>query len=137
MTTPQQRGRQFEREIAERLGAELVPGSGCFFSKLDVDAGSVLFSLKLTQLSCATVGRALFREADAAITAPGGVGGNYVPGVITGVEDGAEVYVTMRLDDFLSVLSGDVTLDRPREYHPVDTERRRASLLRDDGGTES
>jgi hypothetical protein len=76
--TPQEAGRRFEAEWTALIGGDLVPGSGNqWFAKLDVEGGSIVYSLKATvddtyderELAIALA------EAEAYITSPGGPGG--------------------------------------------------------------
>lgn len=110
--TPQENGRQFEKEFADSLGAKLVKGSGNqWFAKLDVSSAHILWSLKSTSKKSLPFTSALMQEAEAAILGSGGVGGETVPGVATSVD--GEVYVTLKQADFIRLFQSDVKFIEP------------------------
>lgn len=131
--TPQQQGRDFEHRVAEMIGGSVVPGSGAGFSKLDLDGvGSILWSLKrFPTRDSVPVNQALFSEALSAIHGPGGVGGIYLPGVISESRDGL-VVASMRLTDMAALLHEQRPISGSSPVSSIDFDRRRPALLRDD-----
>jgi len=97
-------GREYEAELARRLGLNSVPGSGNTpWLKLDLgDAGNVLLSVKWTGKSTFPLSRALFEEIEEAILAPGGVGGDVIGGLIVGV--GGRDIVCLDVNDLARIL---------------------------------
>jgi hypothetical protein len=93
-------GRRFERFWAALFGVKPVKGSGSlWYAKMDVGDGSILWSCKHTDHESFSISTGLMREAQQAITGPGGVGGETLPGLAVSV--GGEAYVTLRAEDFL------------------------------------
>ena len=103
MKTPQQEGRDWEPIFAKSIGADLVPGSGAFFAKLDVRGATVLWSLKHTKHKSFSFKDDYMREAIEAIHGPGGVGGNVIPGVAFKTADGE--YIAFRKDDAIHLMN--------------------------------
>lgn len=131
--TAQERGRELEREVAKLLGADLVPGSGAFFSKMDVQGQGVLWSAKHSDSEHVKVNHHLFDECLAAIHGPGGLGGSYYPGVVTRCSDGL-VIASLRLSDLADLLHERRPVSsKPSQTH-VNLSRRTPSLLRDQSG---
>jgi hypothetical protein len=132
--TPQAAGRRFERFWASLFGVTPVKGSGAlWYAKLDVGDGSILWSCKHTDAASFSITRELLREAQAAVTGPGGVGGETIPGIAVAIDGGADVTVTLRAEDFLRLLATSA-----RAYiEPSRAEQKRArsqqpGLLRDE-----
>lgn len=131
--TPQKRGRAWEAQFAKSVGGSAVKMSGAGFYKLDVRGSSVLWSLKYTERSSATISNDLFDEALAAIHAPGGIGGHVVPGLALNIQ--GKEYVVMRKADALHFMTSEAEsiVDRPANgrstgYHSTNrSERQRPS----------
>lgn len=103
--SPQGAGRRFERFWASLFGVKPIKGSGSlWYAKLDVGDGSILWSCKHTDAASFSITRELLREAQAAVTGQGGVGGDTIPGLAVAIDGGAEVVVTLRAEDFLRLL---------------------------------
>jgi hypothetical protein len=130
--SPQQQGRTFEKFWARVFGVQPTKGSGNqWFAKMDVSDGAVMWSCKHTGADSAPISKALFREVEEAITGPGGVGGEIIPGLATSLS--GEVFVTLRAEDFLRIIGS----DQARYLVPSKAEQKRArsrvpSLLRED-----
>ena len=77
-------GRTFEEQMADRLGLEMVPASGATpWAKLDLgEDGQLLLSLKWTSKGTFTINMGLVGEIDDAVSAPGGVGGDVIGGLL-------------------------------------------------------
>jgi len=131
--SPQRHGRRFEEFWAKLFGVRPQKGSGnVWHAKMDVGDGSILWSCKHTDRESFSLSRQLMREAQEAITGPGGVGGQTMPGLATSID--GEVFVTLRAEDFLRLISS----PQARYIEPSKGEQKRAraripSLLRDDG----
>jgi hypothetical protein len=101
-------GNQFERDFCARIGGELTPGSGNkWYAKLDVDSGTILWSLKSATTSGGKPAVSYLlsiHEFNEAIEASRGPGSrDIIPGMairIGGVLD----IVAMRVDDLLEIL---------------------------------
>lgn len=103
--TPQAAGRRFERYWASLFGVKPIKGSGSlWYAKLDVGDGAILWSCKHTDAASFSITRELLREAQAAVTGAGGVGGDTIPGLAVAIDSGAEVIVSLRAEDFLRLL---------------------------------
>lgn len=110
--TPQEEGREFEKEFAKRLGANLVPGSGNqWWMKLDVKGKSFLWSCKYTSKETFAISRGILHEAVRAVIGPGGVGGDVYPGLAVRIVD--EDYIIMRANDFYDLVSSGVEIVAP------------------------
>jgi hypothetical protein len=117
--TPQERGRKFEKRFAEMFGAKIQVGSGNqWFAKLDVDAGSILWSLKSTSKKTLNLSRATLSEA---IREAGKKG--MIPGW-AGEVDG-ETLVVLRADDLARLFEEGATL---RTQRKADARRERAKI---------
>lgn len=128
MTTPQKEGREWEAEFAKSIGAQLVPGSGALFAKLDVRGATVLWSLKLTRNKSFSFKDAYMREAMEAIHGPGGIGNGVIPGVAFKTEDGE--YIVFRKEDAIYLMNEKPGIvSKEKMPTPID---RRPHLLRED-----
>lgn len=98
--TPQDQGRQYERDFAEKLGGKVVVGSGNqWFAKLDVGDRTILWSLKHTGKDFLRVTRKILGEAITEATKIGSKGA--IPGVA--VDIAGEDFVILRADDFVAL----------------------------------
>ena len=110
--TPQSLGRAFERRFADLIGAKVVPGSGNqWFAKQDVRSAVVLWSLKWTSKRHFLFSTKLMTEVEEAISAPGGIGGETIPGVATSLD--GEVFITLRADDFIRLFQSEIKFIEP------------------------
>lgn len=104
--TPQEAGIRFEVELAEKLGAQLTPGSGNqWHAKMDEQAGTVLLTLKATRddrYAWAEIIRTLM-ECVAYVSSPSGPGGATLPAAAIRVDSQKRSpidVVVMRAEDF-------------------------------------
>lgn len=73
--TPQQRGRDYDSELASRYGGRAQPGSGAgLFFKLDCKIGELLVEGKRTKHNSYRLTAAELRKAHAGAQGPGGRG---------------------------------------------------------------
>lgn len=107
---PTERGRQFEKEMAAVLGADLVPGSGNqWFAKLDLQKlGTLMLSLKWTGKDGFVLTPKLFKEIYDAVYAPGGVGKDVIGGAVISVGD--TPYAIFNLNDLVRILQEEITI---------------------------
>jgi hypothetical protein len=132
-STPQQEGRRFESFWSKFFGVEPTRGSGNqWTAPLDVGDVQFLFSLKETSAESFRVSKQLMREVEQAIHGPGGKGGDIVPALAVVIEN-EEVFVTLRGEDFLRLISS----PNARYVTPTRAEQKRAraqipEILRDD-----
>lgn len=97
-------GYEFEEEFAELTGSDQVPASGAgHFAKMDAEGMEVLWSLKSTTKKTFKLDGALIDECIKAVSAPGGKGGDVIPGWAIRFA-GADDLVCLRLEDFIRVL---------------------------------
>lgn len=130
--SPQQKGRDYEAEIADRFGGEVVEGSGNQpFAKLDVSGQKILLSCKHTVHESYRLTAEVVDEAIRAIDAPGGLGGDTIPGVAVGIE-GEQDLIVLRLSDFLRIVMDDVKLATPSKGEARQQRARKPALFRDD-----
>lgn len=105
--TPQQQGRDYELELAERLGGRPQPNSGAGPRwKLDLKLGSLLFSAKHTVHESYGLKASDLREALAGAQGPGGRG--ETPAMAIRMAGFPDDVVVMRGSDLLALLEGDV-----------------------------
>lgn len=107
MITPQQKGRDFERELAEELGLSLVPGSGNqWWAKLDLKGVRARWSLKYTESNSFPLRRVDFEEALDATTGLQGDGSTSIFAVrMEGLPDD---FVMMWKNDFIQMQAGEL-----------------------------
>ncbi len=106
--TPNEIGAELETRVVEKLGGKLVPQSGGGkFWKLDVRGGVFIWSCKATEKRYLRVTLDMFREALRAAKGMRGSGDGVRAGVITELE-GGKVIVSIELDDFAEILTGDI-----------------------------
>jgi len=136
MDTPQQLGRNFEKELAEEFGLKQVPGSGSVWhSKLDLSGDNVRWSLKFTTKKVCPLKYEDFEEA---IDACFGVGGDgSTPLWAARIEPLGEDFIVMRKEDFKLMQAGFTKLmniiseDKP-QVAARKSRARQPELLRDD-----
>lgn len=128
--TAQKAGRRFESFWAKIFGVDPRPGSGNqWFARLDVADGSILWSLKFTDDRSIRLSKEQMVEVQRAISEQGT---SDIPGLAFAIDGGAEVFVTLRAEDFLRLLTDDVKYVTPSRG---DQKRYRAmlpELLRDE-----
>jgi hypothetical protein len=128
--SPQRSGRRFEAFWAKLFGVVPQRGSGSsWLAKLDVRDTRITFSCKWTEKDSFRLTREFMREADQAIYENGD---NSVPAMAISIDNGEEVLVTMRAEDFIRL----VTSKDSRYVAPTRGEQKRIragmpSLLRD------
>ena len=135
--TPQEQGRQFEKDLAQEFGLKQVPGSGSVWhSKLDLSGSNVRWSLKFTTKKVCPLKYEDFEEGIEACLGVGGDGST--PLWAARIEPLNEDFIVMRKEDFKLLQAGFTKLmniideDKPQ----VAARKKRASqpeLLRDDG----
>lgn len=105
-----QRGRDFEREVADKLGGSLQPGSGNkFYAKSDVSANGLLVSCKSeVNLSWSKIIRNLYEAIEMSYQT-----GNIPILALDGVDD-EESIVVMRLSDFVKTFQDEIKIP---EHH--------------------
>lgn len=105
--TPQQEGRDYETELAERYGGRAQPNSGATPRyKLDLKLGVLLFSAKHTQHESYRLTAADLQEALAGAAGPGGRGEIMAMAIhMAGFPD--DVFV-LRGSDLRAILEGEV-----------------------------
>lgn len=94
MKTPQEKGFDYEKQMAAKIGARLQPGSGSqWYAKLDLSGRGMLWSLKHT-------GKDFFRISKAILSE--GIGAANEAGAIPGwmIDIAGEDFVLMRGNDF-------------------------------------
>lgn len=107
MTTPQERGLEFEKELAEELGLEQVPGSGSVWhSKLDLSGSEARWSLKFTANASFPIKFWDIVEALEACYGPGGDGST--PIWAARIEQLNEDFIILRKNDFIDIQKGDI-----------------------------
>lgn len=131
MDTPQQQGRNFERELSEEFGLELVPGSGStWHSKLDLVGLGARWSLKYTESGAFPITVNDLTEAETACFGPGGDGKIPIWAARVPLGD----YIIMRKEDFKALQKGTISLieqDRP-QVAARKARARQPELLRED-----
>lgn len=138
MSSAQDEGREFEKELADELGLSVVPGSGNqWYSQLDLIGRGVRWSLKYTREKSFRLTQEDVREA---VVATQGVSGDgSIP--LWAVRLGTEEYdlIIMRKNDFLLMQEGELTLignDEPPKKSEIRRARSRVPILlreEDDG----
>ncbi len=103
MSSPQEKGRQYEKEFSKKHGFDPVPNSGATpFWKLDVDGKQILFSLKHTVNASISLKHEDLDEAKEAVYGIGGVGMDYTPAMVLSMK--GEEYAVLRVDDLVKLL---------------------------------
>jgi hypothetical protein len=123
-STPQQKGREYEKRFSKKHNLETVPNSGAGrFRKLDVEGIRLLLSLKWTANKSYSITKSDLDEVDEAVRGPGGLGGDYIGMLVTELE--GEDFVTLRFDDLVGLLTEKPALFQPDKNQ---VKRRRASV---------
>ena len=132
--TPQQLGRDFEKELATEFGLKQVPGSGAVWhSKLDIHGNDARWSLKSTDLVSFPITLTDIREAFEACYGPGGDGS--IPLFAVRMQQIDEDFVVMRKEDFIAFHADDLKLINSDERPQVAARKKRArtpELLREE-----
>lgn len=98
-------GEQWEVDLAQKTGGNVVPGSGSrWHSKLDVRGRKTLWSAKATAAASFRVDHDMLRELRSSIATPGALGLDVVPILGVRLGNGEEVAVCL-LDDFMTMMS--------------------------------
>lgn len=137
MNTPQNQGREFEKELAEEFGLNQVPGSGSvWYSKLDLSGNNVRWSLKFTTRENFPI---TFHDILEALDACYGVGGDgSTPLWAARIEPLEEDFIVMRKEDFklmqmgFQKLMNIISEDKP-QVAARKNRARQPELLREDG----
>lgn len=116
-------GQQWEDDLADKTGANVVPGSGSrWYAKLDVRGRKTLWSAKATGAASFRVDHDMLRELRSSIATPGALGLDVIPIMGIRLGSGDEVAVCL-LDDFLLMMSGTESYT-PAPVHPKARDRR-------------
>ncbi len=100
-TKEQQAGIDYEKHLAEVIGAHLQPGSGSkWYAKLDLSGRSILWSLKHTGKDFFRITKEILREAIVAANEEG-----CIPG--WAIDIAGEDFVLMRGHDFRMLMEED------------------------------
>lgn len=130
MDTPQDKGRQFEKELAEEFGLKRVPGSGAVWhSKLDLLGRRARWSLKSTTTPRFPLTFEDILEALDACYGLGGDGSTPLWAVRTLIGD----FVVIRKEDFISMQKGEhsfINKEKPQVAERK-ARARQPELLRD------
>lgn len=105
--TPQEKGRDFEKVIAKKVGGKLQPGSGNTpLKKLDISGSSFIVSCKWTEKQSLTLDRHTLREAERHSHGPGSIDAVpiHISRVAAGEGASERVYATLDLEDLISLL---------------------------------
>lgn len=102
-SSPQARGRAFEKFFARLLGVEPQKGSGnLWYAKLDVADGSITWSLKYTENESISISKKMLREAEEGVYKNGD---NSIPGIAAAIDGGNDVIVVLKWADFARLLA--------------------------------
>lgn len=136
MKTPQDKGLDFEKDLAEEFGLQQVPGSGSVWhSKLDLVGHGIRWSLKFTTKKVCPLRYEDFEEAIDACEGPGGDGS--IPIWAARIEPLNEDLIVLRKNDFKLMQAGYSKLlniideDRP-QVAARKARARKPELLRED-----
>lgn len=100
--TPQKFGRRFERLWASIFGIEPQKGSGnTWLAKMDVADGSITWSCRATTHRSYSISKEDIREIDRGIRQNGD---ESIPGMAIALDDGSEILVVLKADDFMRLL---------------------------------
>lgn len=106
--TAQERGVEFEEEVAADTGLEQVPRSGAGAYKLDVGAGSELrLSLKHTDAQSIRIDQEMLDELDAATSGAGGVGADKTGLMVVRIGGLDRVVAVIDWQDLVALLKSD------------------------------
>ena len=126
LSTPQEKGRLFERIWGKLLGTKPQPGSGNqWYAKLDVTDTKFLWSLKYTEKKTFSLSPKLMQEAEEAVT------GNEIPGIAVSVD--GHKFVIFNAEDFLRFCeSGDYKYIIPSKAEQKRAQAKIPTLFRDE-----
>lgn len=131
MSTPQDQGRQFEKDLANEFGTDQVPGSGSVWhSKLDNSGYGARWSLKFTEKEQFPISYSDILEALEACYGIGGDGSIPLWAARVPIGD----FVLMRKEDFKDLQEGNVNFIN-KDKSKVAERKARANLpelLRED-----
>lgn len=135
--TPQERGREFEDELALEFGLDVVPGSGSqWHSKLDITGKGARWSLKYTEGHSVPLTAVDLYEAVEACEGIGADGSMPLWAIrmekLFGVCE--TDFVLLRKEDFRSLAAGELELIAPEKPKAAQRKARAAipALLRED-----
>lgn len=129
--TPQQLGKQYEKEFSERYNLSQVPNSGAGkFYKMDSEGKSVLYSLKwqLSTKKSFSVKTSDLEELDNSVRGAAGVGPDYVGALGFSLED--EDYICLRMSDFVRLFTEQPDIFQASKSETKKQRARIPSLLR-------
>lgn len=110
MSSPQQRGRDWEKQFAATYGGKPVAGSGSGpIYKLDVDHVTILWSLKHTDDESIRLTAKDFRETLAGAEGPGSR--CVVPAMALRIGGLDEAVGVLRIRDLLAIARGEIKLE--------------------------
>lgn len=131
-STPQEKGRAYERRFAKARGAEPVPQSGAGIYKLDAGQRQLLWSLKWTGARSFRVDEEMLRELDRATSGAGGIGHDVTGLLVVRLEPlDREVFVG-DVDDIVRLLESDAQLIPPSKDTMKRARSRVPGLFRED-----
>lgn len=136
MSTPQQRGIEWETRWMTLVGGRPTPGSGSqWYAKSDVRGKTILWSCKHTDFKTYPLGRDELQEVATQARGPGGTGGGRLPAMAIRIAGCGEEVVVMRVSDFLELMSSEQDLGLPADKVRTRLQRARVpGLLRDTDG---
>lgn len=133
MATSQERGREFEKQWAKRIGARPQKGSGNHWLwRLDAEnRGRYLWSCKHTDKESIAVRLEDFREVEYAVEGPGGIGGDTQP--IMALSINGEQFVLQRADDWIAEHTEEAQVEfiKPDKHTERLAKRNTSPLFRD------
>lgn len=132
MSTPQQQGRDFEKDLAEEFGIKQVPGSGSVWhSKLDLRGHEARWSLKFTSKDNFPITFADILEGIRSCYGVGGDGTTPIWAARIPIGD----FIIMRKEDFIAFQEDNVKLINKEKPQVAErkAKARTPELLRDDG----
>jgi hypothetical protein len=130
--TPQDLGRVWELDLADRVGGQPIPQSGAGARKLDVGAFTLIFSAKWTGHRSIRIDEAMIEELRTATVGAGGVGGHVVPILATKIEPLGRKMAVLDLEDLFVLLEHDVQMIPPSKDKIRRARASMPSALRDD-----
>lgn len=133
METPQSKGRQFEKDLAEEFGIKQVPGSGSVWhSKLDLYGSEARWSLKFSEKKQFPIS---YNDIEEALQACFGLGGDGATPIWAARIDLGD-FVIMRKEDWVDMQSENFTSLINKGNPKAEARKAQArlpELLRDDG----
>ncbi len=126
MNSPNDIGRAWEKELEQRLGGRITPGSGNkWHSKLDIHGAAFVLSAKATTSDHYNVTRGDLLEAEQAAR------GEDKPWLIA-VKTSERQTVTLTLDHFLQILETNTAYVTPDKTAALRNRVKKPSILRTD-----